>query len=270
MRCGRPFAAVLIALIALSAASAAEAKAKGQQAKLNTVSGEIQSVLDGIGGYLESTARELGKAGLVGPDAEKILDALCQKHSYFTSCASIDSGGVIRTNRPAHNRKYEGKDISDQEHVKKLIDTNRPAMSNLFKAVEGYHAIAFAWPVFDRRGNFIGAASAVVRPREFLAGIIEPRFSWDAFTIWVLQTDGIALFSRDRSLEGEDLDEVVLFSKNFAYKPLLEMIEMEKSGSTRYLKKGTGHSSPQTRQLLWKSVVFKDNSWRVVLTGPLE
>lgn len=260
----------LVVPLSLLAPSEAVSKTKGQQAKLKTVSAEIQRVLDGIGIHLKGAAKRLGKRGISGTEAETILDDLCRKHPYFTSCATVDLSGVIRTNRPEHNRKYEGKDISDQEHIKKLIGTNQPAMSGLFKAVEGYHAVEFGWPVFDGKGNFVGAVSAVVRPREFLAGIIEPKLSWDVFTIWVLQTDGTALFSQDRSLEGEDLDEVVHYTKNFQYKPLLDRIEKESSGSMRYLKEGVGRSAPKPRKMLWDSVEFRDGRWRIVLIGPLQ
>jgi hypothetical protein len=273
MRFGKLFILILFALVAFATLPQhvmAKSEVTGQHAKLTIISKEIQRVLDDVSGHLADAAKKLKKAGLAGPDAEIILDELCKKFPYFASCATVDASGVILTDRPEHNRKYEGKDISDQEHIKLLFGTKRPVMSGLFKAVEGYHAIEFGWPVFDRRKNLLGAVSAVVKPRDFLAKIIEPMLSWDAFTIWVLQSDGVALFSKDRSLDGEDLDDVIDYTKNFRYRPLLERIENEKSGSIRYMKEGTGRSTPKPRQFFWKSVEFKGNRWRVVLSGPAQ
>ena len=273
MRSGKLFILILIALVAFTALprhAAAESETPEQHAKLITISKEIQRILDRVSGHLADAAKKLEKKGLAGPDAEKILDKMCKKNSYFASCATVDASGVILTNRPEQNKKYEGTDISDQEHIKLLIGTKQPVMSGLFKAVEGYHAVEFGWPVFDRKKHFIGAVSAVVRPREFLKEIIEPMFSWDAFTIWVLQADGVALFIKDRSLEGEDLDEVIYYTKKFRYKPILDRIENESSGSMRYMKEGTGRSALKPRHLFWKSVEFKGSHWRVVLTGPAQ
>lgn len=270
---GKLCALVLIALVASTALprhTAAEFGAPLQHSKLITISKEIQRILDNVSGQLADAAKKLKKTGLAGPDVEHLLDGMCRENPYFGSCATIDASGVILTNRPEHNRKYEGKDIGDQKHIKLLIGTKRPVMSDLFKAVEGYHAVEFGWPVFDKKGTFIGAVSAIVKPREFLEGIIEPKLSWDAFTIWVLQTDGVALFSKDRSIEGEDLDDVVSYTKNFQYKPLLDRIEKEDSGSMRYMKDATGRSAPKPRHIFWNSVEFKDGRWRVVLTGPVE
>jgi hypothetical protein len=260
----------LVASAALTRPAAGEFGASEQHAKLTAISKKIQRILDDVGGHLAGAAKELGKPGLAGPDAERILDDLCRKQPYFACCATVDASGVILTDRPELNRKYEGTDISDQEHIKLLMSTQRPVMSGLFKAVEGYHAVEFGWPVFDRKKKFIGAVSAIVRPREFLEGIIEPMLSWDAFTIWVLQENGVALFSKDRSLEGEDLDDVIYYTKKFRYKPLLERIENERSGSMRYMKEGTGHSTSRPRQFFWESVEFKENRWRVVLSGPAQ
>jgi hypothetical protein len=139
MRYGKHCALILIALVAFSALpriSAAESGATLEHAKLTMISEEIQKILDGIDGRLANAAKELTKTGLTGPDAESVLDELCRESPYFMSCATINASGVIVIDRPEHNKKYEGKEIGDQEHIKMLLTTQRPVMSSLFKAVE--------------------------------------------------------------------------------------------------------------------------------------
>lgn len=50
-------------------------------------------------------------------------------------------GGRQTTIEPAGYRSFEGKDISDQEKVKRILKRHKPVLSEVFRSVEGYDAV---------------------------------------------------------------------------------------------------------------------------------
>jgi PAS domain S-box-containing protein len=60
----------------------------------------------------------------------------------------VDSKGKIVFTYP-YNESAIGRDISYQEHIRKIIETKKPVISDVFMAVQGYLAIAYHVPVLD-------------------------------------------------------------------------------------------------------------------------
>jgi hypothetical protein len=240
-----------------------------QGAKLSAISGEVQVVLDDIEGQLAHAANQLSAHGIDGPEALEAMRQLCERRASFASCITLDAGGIVREVYPKRYSEIRDTDLSGQAHIARIFADKQPVMSGLFKAVEGFYAVEFGAPVFDRHHRLIGAVSAIVRPYEFLKQIIAPRFSWDALSIWVLEPNSVALFSKNKKLVGRSLKEEAVSAHEFTYVPLLLMIEKQETGTEHFLRRGKGRASPEPRQLDWTSVHFKDGFWRVVLVGPV-
>jgi len=62
------------------------------------------------------------------------------------SITRLDERGSILHNFPSCSPV--GTDISDQKHVRELLRDNKPVISDVFKAVEGFDAVALHVPVF--------------------------------------------------------------------------------------------------------------------------
>lgn len=264
-----PMHLLLTLTLFVIAGSPLSAFAAGEQrAKLKTISSDVQAVLDDIQQQLSQTAATLANTGLQGPQTQEAVQKLCEMRPFFSSCVALNTEGIVTEVFPTRFHDIQGKNVSDQEHIARMLTKREPVMSALFKAVEGFHAVEFGAPVLDKRGKLMGAVSVIVKPYHFLKGIISPLFSWDALSIWVMEPGSTALFSKDRKLVGRDLKKEAVTSHQFEYVPLLLKIEKQESGSEHFLRRGKGRSAPIPRQLDWNSVHFRDGRWRVVLVGP--
>lgn len=78
----------------------------------------------------------------------------------ITAITRVSSGGRIIYTAP-YRKKSIGANISEQEHNRLLIEKKKPIVSEVFKTVQGYNAIAFAIPIV-RRNTFKGALSILI------------------------------------------------------------------------------------------------------------
>ncbi|MEE9912014.1 MAG: PAS domain-containing protein [Deltaproteobacteria bacterium] len=76
------------------------------------------------------------------------------------SVTRLDARGRILYTTP-FNQKAIGTDISGQEHVREILQTQKPVISDVFQAVQGFQAIALHVPVF-RQGRFDGTIGLLV------------------------------------------------------------------------------------------------------------
>ena len=78
----------------------------------------------------------------------------------------VDATGKIIYTIP-FDPELIGKDISSQEHIRTILQTHKPVVSDVFKAVQGYRALAYHVPVFENR--IFQGTIAVLVPFETLA-----------------------------------------------------------------------------------------------------
>ncbi len=57
----------------------------------------------------------------------------------------VDAGGRILHTYP-FNPKFIGMDISSQDHVREIMKTHKPVVSDVFEALQGFRSIAFHVP----------------------------------------------------------------------------------------------------------------------------
>ena len=102
----------------------------------------------------------------------------------ITAITRIDPTGKIIFTTP-HHPALLGQDISGQSHVKKILETHQPVISDVFDAVQGYRAIALHVPVFNAN-EFCGTIGVLINfsaiPKRFLQDIQlgETGYSWMA------------------------------------------------------------------------------------------
>lgn len=234
--------------------------------RLSAITSLIESKYLQLDHDLETAALQLKKTGLSGERARAILRDLCQKYEpSIVDCATIDSRGIIVTVEPEQYREVEGKDISDQEQVERLRRTRLPTVSSLFKAVEGFYAVDFEWPVIDEHGKLVGSVSALFRPYLFTEKFVHPEYSPMLFNVWLMQTDGRIIYSRDKGSVGNN------FLPNFAgtgrtdFPSVVERISKLESGKARYHRQPIGAADPDRKSVMWKTLTLRGTPLRVVI-----
>lgn len=228
--------------------------------------GAIQAVLDRMDADLAAAAINLTVAGLNSSETCTILNDLCQRHAYVVDCATIDRNGTMLRVEPAAYREFEGADISQQEQVIRLRQTEQPVLSQAFRAVEGFDAVDLQTPVFGPEGKVIGSVSMLIRPESFLSTLIAPEVQGLPIEVWAMQPDGLILYDPDVEEIGRNLFTDPLYLPFPELLVLGAEIAARDSGTGSYTFLGRGMSAPVEKSAFWVTVGLHGTDWRVVTT----
>lgn len=241
------------------------ADAANRPVVLSTAQEQVSVAFDRLDAGLKKAAVELGKTGLTGDAARRVLAAACDEFNYAVDCGTVDASGRLLTIEPAQYRSFEGKDISGQEQVKKMLKRQKPVLSSVFRSVEGYDAVDAEYPIFNSDGSFIGSVSIMFKPEKFLGNIIKPLVKGVPLDIWGMEQGGRILYDVDPQQVGLNIftspqyqpyKQLVKFVKKIARTPQGE-------GSYRF-KKGTLTGQDADKKAYWQSVSLYGTSWRLV------
>ena len=119
-------------------------------------------------------------------------DFYSERHNEIKAISRVDATGRIIYTIPL-NPEVLGKDISSQEHIQTILQTHEPVVSDVFKSVQGYRAIAYHVPVFENQ--IFQGSIAVLIPFETLAKeyLENIRIGKSGYA-WVLSEKGVELY----------------------------------------------------------------------------
>ena len=112
--------------------------------------------------------------------------------NYIEALTRVDAHGVIESTYP-RNESVLGKDISYQKHVRQIIATHQPVISDVFKSAQGFLAIALHVPIFKGR-EYVGSLAMLIsidRLGKLYLGKIRIRGTG---TVWLLSENGVEIF----------------------------------------------------------------------------
>lgn len=235
---------------------------------LEVVAGEVESKINSlftrIDSGLSNAAAKLSQEGIEKNSARDILTNLYKKVPYVIDCSVLDASGKMVVVEPKDYASVEGNDVSEQEHVIKLHETEKPVFSNTFLAVEGFSAVDFEYPVFSAEKGLVGSVSALVRSEALLAGVTAPIIEGKSVHVWVMQLDGLVLYDSDRDQIGKNVFSDPLYKPFPTLVSLCERMLKEKSGSGSYNFINRASGKPVVKNAVWVTVGLYDNEWRVV------
>ncbi|WP_052671070.1 ATP-binding protein [Draconibacterium sediminis] len=134
-------------------------------------------------------------------DSKKILQSYYNAHgSVLAAITRIDSSGVILSTYP-ENPDVIGNDISYQEHVKQVMKTHQPVISDVFMSVQGYLCIAYHYPVFNE-SDFEGSLAILIpmhKLGELYLGNIKTRGTGQT---WLLSENGTEIYCSNEEHTG--------------------------------------------------------------------
>lgn len=159
------------------------------------------------------------------------------------------------TIEPASYRHLEGKDISDQEQVKRMLDRRNPVLSEVFMTVEGIEADDVEYPVTASDGSFLGAVSLLFSPEKLLTGVIFPAAAGETAEIFVMERGGRILFHPEKSRSGTNLLASGEFITDEKLRRLGERIAAEPEGKD--LEANAAWTSVSLYDTYWRLAAFK-------------
>jgi PAS domain S-box-containing protein len=118
----------------------------------------------------------------------------------------VDENGILKYTFP-YNESAIGQDISNQKHVKAVMESHKPTVSDVFTTVQGYRAIAYHIPIFDT--NEYKGSIAILIPLDnlgirFIENIRTGRTGYGC----MISEEGIELFSPFEGQTGKSAREI--------------------------------------------------------------
>src|SRR5208283_3596439 len=147
---------------------------------------------------------EIVDTGAVGTRYMKLFYEANQEQ--IRSITRLDERGVILHNFPQSNSV--GADISDQKHVRELLRDHKPVISDVFKAVEGFDAVALHVPVF-KGSVFKGSIGILINFESIANRYLDVIKIGETGYAWVVSRDGTLLYSPASGLTGKSVFETI-------------------------------------------------------------
>lgn len=257
--------AFAIVLLALAAALPLAAQEDEVPPTLPRLQSRLEATVDGLDRDAAKAASALGQKGLLGADTRGILRDLCAAHPGCVDCTAVDAKGVIRLVEPEAFRRFEGRDIGKQEQVQRVQRTQKPALSAVFEAVEGFDAADLEHPVLGAAGDLLGSVSALFKPEEVLARACGGAAEQAGFEVWILQADGRFLYGTRRESIGKNLLTDERFKAFPSVAALGRQLAERPEGTATYEFAEPGQK-PAVRRAYWTTYDLHGAQWRILIT----
>ena len=139
---------------------------------------------------------ELNRRGM--ESMEWMLDS----HSDLVSAVTrVDETGTITSTFP-EVEGAAGSDISGQDHIRELLETREPVLSDAFQTVQGYWALAYHMPVIDKSGEFRGSIAVAIPFTVMMDSLVGEMATGMGSHIWIVGGDDHVLYSLMPEQEG--------------------------------------------------------------------
>ena len=233
-------------------------------AVLSTLVADVNTTLEEIDRNVASAAGELGATGLVGAGANATLARLAASSPYAADAVTIMPDGRIAAAMPEEFGGAIGADVRNQSHVQRGLADRRPLMSGVFRAVEGFDAVAIQHPVAASDGAFLGLVSAVVEPDLLLADRSDRAISGTTLTAWAMTPDGRLIYDRDPARIGRNVITDPAYAGYPEFIALAKRIGAEPAGSGSYTLTPPGGATVK-QNAVWATAGLHGTPWRIVV-----
>ncbi|WP_224961625.1 hybrid sensor histidine kinase/response regulator [Geomonas subterranea] len=224
----------------------------------------IQDYFSTWTGILSSMARlkEIAAADDSGrQQMEFFYDAHREQIRSFTR---VDENGIVLVSIP--QREMAGKNIASQKHIQELLRTRKPVVSDVFRAVQGYDAIALHVPVYEG-SRFRGSIAIVINFQNLAGRYLDVIKIGKTGHAWVISRDGTELYSPVPGHSGQSI-----FANGRAYPTLLAMAaQMLRglSGTATYTapSEGDAHGAPARHLAVYRPIAIGNTFWSIAVTS---
>ncbi|MFA5973277.1 MAG: PAS domain S-box protein [Lentimicrobiaceae bacterium] len=199
-------------------------------------------------------------------ESKALMASFYDNHKHFIEAISrMDEHGIILYTYP-NNKSSIGNDISNQAHVRQVIATQKPVISDVFKSVQGYLAIAMHVPVF-KDGKFAGSI-AILIPIDKL-GIqylsnIKIRGTGD---VWLLSENGVEIYCRVKGHTGKSFLDITKHDSRAV--ELMRRIKNESNGTARSIHQEVivdGKTSLIEKYMVFYRVPLANTYWTIIMS----
>ena len=186
---------------------------------------------------------------------------------FVTAITRLDEKGVITYNFPTDSSV--GLDISGQKHIRELLRDHKPVISDVFKSVEGYDAVAMHVPVFDG-AEFRGSVGILINFENLAHRYLEVIRIGETGYAWVLSRDGTILYTPVPGYTGKSVFETTRNSPQI--KDLVDAMLAGQEGVATYPfdKIGVQNVAPTRKFAVYLPVRVGNTFWSIAVASAEE
>ncbi|RJP86420.1 MAG: PAS domain S-box protein [Desulfobacteraceae bacterium] len=213
------------------------------------------------------TFSEMSFIASLNEPGKDLINAYYEKHSQAVQAITrvSETGRILYT--VPYNESAIGSDISGQAHIRQILETHQPVVSEVFMAVQGYRTVACHVPVFEK-GEFKGSL-AVLFPFHLLAEeFIKNITIGQGGYAWVISQQGVVLYNPVPGIIGKTVFEIFRNSPS-AISMAQEMIS-GKEGAARYTVDLTQTNGMEktVKQAVYYPIHLGNTIWSIAIATP--
>jgi two-component system, cell cycle sensor histidine kinase and response regulator CckA len=190
-------------------------------------------------------------------------------HDYGRDISGItrtDGEGYIIHTEPANSAAI-GRNISDQAHLRKILETHEPVVSDVFISAQGFKTMAYHVPILED-GVYQGSLAFLVPFEHVAKRFLEDITIGTQGYAFVISSEGSFLYS---SFEGQQGSSAFEAFKDFP--DALAMVTMMVQGhqgvtSYHYHGHGEGGGDVVLLHAVYLPVRFVDTYWSIAVSTP--
>lgn len=142
-------------------------------------------------GILTSLSR-MDEIVSVNASGKRYMELFYDAHQdQIRSFSRLDENGTILFTVP--HREVIGSNVSNQKHVQEILKNHKPVVSDVFRAVQGFDAVALHVPVF-KGSEFKGSIAIVINFQSLARRYLEVIKIGETGYAWVVSRDGTELY----------------------------------------------------------------------------
>ncbi|MGD0340943.1 MAG: PAS domain S-box protein [Bacteroidales bacterium] len=181
--------------------------------------------------YYEEELTGISKISFVSElndQGKSLLTTFYHNHSdQIEAITVVDAKGIIKYTFP-YVKNTIGQDISNQKHVREVIETHKPTVSDVFFSVQGYRAIAFHIPMIS--GNeYIGSLAILIPVDRLGQKFIKTIKTRETGYGLMMSETGMELFDPLTDHIGKSIKDI--YNKNKSVLDLFDKTIAEKKGT---------------------------------------
>jgi len=139
-------------------------------------------------------------------EGRKLLADFYNNHSdQIEGITLVDSVGILKYTYP-ENGNAIGRDISMQSHVKTVIETHKPIVSDVFTSLQGFKTIAYHVPIIVNN-EYKGSIAILIPVDKLGKRFVENIRTGETGYGWLINESGIKLFNPFGNYIGRSVNE---------------------------------------------------------------
>ena len=227
----------------------------------------INAELLSLDRLLSNACQQLSTTGLIGSEAEKILNAIYTENSdVIIYSATADKNDILLEVQPSKYNSIMGQDIKDQEQNIEMHKTMRPALSNLISLGEGVSGVVLVSPVFDSNQQLIGSLTIAFQPYQLIHPIVKDSTK-GIYTIYAIQQNGTLIYDVTNEEQGKNIFTNEAYAGYTELQTFIHQVVDTRSGygTYSYFDDLAASRPLASKEAYWTTIGIYNADWRLVI-----